>query len=250
MRRPGGAECQLHDRGALRAPGDRRQFSDPDAREQLDQRAGDQRLGHRHHARHRTSRTRRPSRTDRPTGPTGPAGPTGPKGATGPTGATGATGPRGPAGPAGTIVCRTTLIARTLCTLEFAPGTFSTAVRSDAQITIMHGDRVVHTELLRLTTTHAGRPPQARSPDPRPLHAAAHKRTTPPPPHAAATRLPRAIATRPGGVADHRGAPSRAAPSRATSATATHPRQHHPPSETQPLPQPALRAPYRLVRSR
>ena len=46
------------------------------------------------------------------------------------------------------------MIAQTLCTLEFAPGTFSTAVRSDAQVTIMHGDRVVRTELLRVTTTH------------------------------------------------------------------------------------------------
>ena len=96
------------------------------------------------------------------TGPAGPAGPpgatgatgaTGPAGPTGATGPKGATGPQGPAGPAGTIVCRRPFVARELCTLEFAPGTFSTAVRSDAQITIMHGDRVVHTELLRLTTT-------------------------------------------------------------------------------------------------
>ncbi len=88
------------------------------------------------------------------TGTTPATGPAGPAGPAGPTGPTGATGPQGPAGPAGTIVCRTTLIARTLCTLEFAPGTFSTALRSHTQITIMHGDRVVHTELLRLTTTH------------------------------------------------------------------------------------------------
>ena len=80
------------------------------------------------------------------TGPAGPAGPAGPTGATGPKGAT------GPQGPAGTIVCRTTFVARVLCTLEFAPGTFSTAIRSHAQITIMQGDRVVHAELLRLTT--------------------------------------------------------------------------------------------------
>ena len=106
---------------------------------------------------------------------------------TGTTPATGPAGPAGPAGPrparrtdrpsrthrpsraprahrcdratgtrrtAGTIVCRRTVIARSLCTLEFAPGTFSAAVRSHAQITIMHGDRVVHTELLRVTTTH------------------------------------------------------------------------------------------------
>jgi len=48
---------------------------------------------------------------------------TGPQGAAGPPGPAGATGP---AGPAGTIVCRNTLAAQALCTLEFAPGTFST----------------------------------------------------------------------------------------------------------------------------
>jgi hypothetical protein len=75
----------------------------------------------------------------------------------------------------------------------------------------------------------AGRVPAARS-------GCASRPSTAPPPHGAAIRLPRAIATRPGGTADHRGAPSRLATSRATSAPATHPRQHHPPSETQPLP--------------
>jgi hypothetical protein len=89
-----------------------------------------------------------------PTGPTGLTGPAGPTGPTGLTGPTGAAGPQGPAGPAGSIVCRRSVVAFTLCTLEFAPGSFSTAVRSGAQITIMHGGRVVHTELLRLTTTH------------------------------------------------------------------------------------------------
>jgi hypothetical protein len=82
-------------------------------------------------------------------GATGPAGPAGP---TGPTGATGATGPRGPAGPAGTIICRRTIVARALCTLEFAPGTFSTAVCSRTQVAVMRGQHVVRIELLRLWT--------------------------------------------------------------------------------------------------
>ena len=47
------------------------------------------------------------------TGAPGPQGPAGPRGAT------------GPAGPAGAIVCRNTQLARALCTLEFAPGTFT-----------------------------------------------------------------------------------------------------------------------------
>lgn len=44
-------------------------------------------------------------------------------------------------------------MARKLCTLEFVPGTFSTAGQSHAQISIMHGHRVLHTELLGLATT-------------------------------------------------------------------------------------------------
>jgi hypothetical protein len=77
---------------------------------------------------------------------TGPAGPAGPQGPAGPRGAT------GPAGPAGTIVCRNTVAARALCTLEFAPGTFSTAARSDARFTVMRGGRVIRTAALRITS--------------------------------------------------------------------------------------------------
>jgi hypothetical protein len=73
-------------------------------------------------------------------GPAGPTGPAGPRGAT------------GPAGPAGTIVCRNTVAARALCTLEFAPGTFSTAARSDARFTVMRGGRVIRTAALRITS--------------------------------------------------------------------------------------------------
>ena len=47
--------------------------------------------------------------------PTGPAGPAGPKGAT------------GPAGPPGTVVCRHDAIAMSLCSIIFAPGTFTVA---------------------------------------------------------------------------------------------------------------------------
>ena len=46
-------------------------------------------------------------------GPQGPQGPAGPA------------GPQGPAGPAGSIVCRNTLTARLLCSVEFAPGTYT-----------------------------------------------------------------------------------------------------------------------------
>ena len=74
------------------------------------------------------------------TGATGPQGPVGPKGAT------------GPAGPAGTIVCRNTVAARALCTLEFAPGTFTTAARSDARYTVTRGAHVIRTASLRLTS--------------------------------------------------------------------------------------------------
>lgn len=51
--------------------------------------------------------------------PVGPAGPTGPQGQPG------APGPKGPPGVAGKVVCRNNLIARALCTLEFAPRTWS-----------------------------------------------------------------------------------------------------------------------------
>ena len=95
------------------------------------------------------------------TGATGPQGPAGPQGATGPAGPQGATGPAGPAGPkgatgpagpAGTIVCRNTVAARALCTLEFAPGTFSTAARSDTAYTVMRGRHVIRTASLRITS--------------------------------------------------------------------------------------------------
>lgn len=82
-------------------------------------------------------------------GATGPAGPAGPAG---PSGLQGATGPRGATGPAGTIVCRNTLAARTLCTLEFAPGTFSIAARPDTRYVITHGRRTIRSASLRLTT--------------------------------------------------------------------------------------------------
>jgi len=48
-------------------------------------------------------------------------------------------------------VCRNTIAARALCTLEFAPGTFSTAARSDARFTVMRGQHVLRTASLRLT---------------------------------------------------------------------------------------------------
>ena len=38
-----------------------------------------------------------------------------------------------------------------LCTLEFAPGTFSTAARRDARFTVMSGDHILQTASLHLT---------------------------------------------------------------------------------------------------
>ena len=73
------------------------------------------------------------------TGPAGPAGPAGPRGVAGPA------GPRGATGPAGTIVCRNTAAAKPLCTLEFAPGTSSTAARADARFVVRNGRHVVRT---------------------------------------------------------------------------------------------------------
>jgi hypothetical protein len=82
------------------------------------------------------------------TGPVGPAGPPGATGPAGPRGATGPAGPRGATGPAGTIVCNNTVAARALCTLEFAPGTFSTAGRADLGFAIRRGHHLVRTGLL------------------------------------------------------------------------------------------------------
>jgi hypothetical protein len=56
-----------------------------------------------------------------PTGPAGPAGSAGPAGPSGPRGATGAQG------PPGTVVCRRDAIAMSLCSIIFAPGTFTVA---------------------------------------------------------------------------------------------------------------------------
>jgi hypothetical protein len=68
-----------------------------------------------------------------PTGPQGPAGPAGPQGMTGasgptgPQGAVGPAGPQGPAGPAGKVICSNTSVAQLLCSIIFAPGTWSTS---------------------------------------------------------------------------------------------------------------------------
>jgi hypothetical protein len=48
-------------------------------------------------------------------------------------------------------MCRHTIAARALCTLEFAPGTFSTATRSDARLTVTRGAHVLRTTALALT---------------------------------------------------------------------------------------------------
>jgi Glycine rich protein/Protein of unknown function (DUF1573) len=86
------------------------------------------------------------------TGTNASAGPTGPIGAKGTTGATGPRGATGPVGPAGTIVCRSPEAAHSLCTLEFAPGTVSTAVRADERFTVSRNDRVLRTATLHLAS--------------------------------------------------------------------------------------------------
>ncbi|MDX6728853.1 MAG: trimeric autotransporter adhesin, partial [Baekduia sp.] len=66
-----------------------------------------------------------------PAGPVGPQGTQGPVGATGPAGPSGAQGPAGPRGPAGppgppgTVKCRASAAATAVCTLIFAPGTWT-----------------------------------------------------------------------------------------------------------------------------
>jgi hypothetical protein len=52
-----------------------------------------------------------------------------PQGPQGPQGLTGRTGPQGPAGPqgaAGNVICKNTAAASLLCSLLFAPGTWTT----------------------------------------------------------------------------------------------------------------------------
>lgn len=56
--------------------------------------------------------------------PPGEKGDKGDPGAPGPAGADGARGPEGPRGPAGRITCRNTAVARLLCDVLFAPGTW------------------------------------------------------------------------------------------------------------------------------
>ena len=123
------------------------------------------------------------------TGPTGPkdasgaAGSTGPKDASGATGSTapigataahgpagaiGATGARRPARPAGKVVCGVTFAARSVCTLEFVPGTSPVAARSRVRFVVTRGRHAVRSGALRLATGRKiirrglGRLPRAR----------------------------------------------------------------------------------------
>lgn len=83
-----------------------------------------------------------------------------PHGTPGPQGPAGATGPQGPAGPAGTIVCRNTVAARLLCSVEFAPGTYTVAGGSEtAAFSVSRGHRTVASGKLRI---RRGRTAQAR----------------------------------------------------------------------------------------
>ena len=60
-----------------------------------------------------------------------PQGPPGPPGAVGPQGPSGPSRPQGPAGAAARIVCRNNPAAITLCSIEFAPGIWSSQTRSE-----------------------------------------------------------------------------------------------------------------------
>jgi virginiamycin B lyase len=94
---------------------------------------------------------------DGPQGPTGPAGPQGltgaagstgasgpqgPAGSAGPQGPTGAQGPIGPAGPAGRVICNNTLAAKVLCTVLFAPGSWTTNSTTVASYALARDHRV------------------------------------------------------------------------------------------------------------
>jgi hypothetical protein len=85
------------------------------------------------------------------TGATGPAGAQGSPGATGATGPRGATGPQGPAGPSGKVVCRNNPVAQALCTITFAPGTWSLqGAATTASFSITQGGRTVNHGTARL----------------------------------------------------------------------------------------------------
>ena len=77
------------------------------------------------------------------------------QGTPGPQGPAGATGPQGPAGPAGTIVCRNTVAARILCSVEFAPGTYTLHGAADrAAFRVTRGRRTVASGTLRVRHAH------------------------------------------------------------------------------------------------
>jgi hypothetical protein len=73
------------------------------------------------------------------TGTSPSAGPAGPQGLPGPTGPQGAVGP---AGPAGKVICRDTLAAKLVCTVLFAPGSWSTNGAGVASYTLVRRHRV------------------------------------------------------------------------------------------------------------
>lgn len=99
-----------------------------------------------------------------PQGGTGGQGPAGPQGATGaqgaagsqgPAGPQGLVGPRGPAGPPGEVICQDTRAAKRLCTILFAPGTWS--VSASAQIASFSLDRAGRTVMHgTVKITHGG----------------------------------------------------------------------------------------------
>jgi hypothetical protein len=95
--------------------------------------------------------------------PAGPQGTPGPDGTPGPQGAPGPQGPQGPAGVAGTIVCLKTQVAKVLCALEFAPGTYTTAGASaKVAFSVNRGNRVVAHGAIKVRAGHVTTTPIRR----------------------------------------------------------------------------------------
>jgi virginiamycin B lyase len=77
-----------------------------------------------------------------PSGPQGPPGPSGPQGPA---------GPQGPPGPAGKIVCQSNLAAQFLCSITFAPGTWTTQLHTAAdRYRLSRDGRTIATGMIKL----------------------------------------------------------------------------------------------------
>jgi hypothetical protein len=77
---------------------------------------------------------------------------------------TGPAGPQGPPGPSGKIVCQNTTVAKALCALEFAPGTFTTAGTVTASYDVARNGHVVASGVLVVRHARLTRSPILRLP--------------------------------------------------------------------------------------